>query len=107
MIKSELVRRIWAQNRDLSQSDVEKIVTAILDGIISAMTRGERVELRGFGTFSVKRRPAHAGRNPRTGAIVPIPQKAVPYFRAGKPMHIRLNAKASKSPRPQSAPPST
>jgi integration host factor subunit beta len=106
MIKSELVRRISAQNRHLYQRDVEKIVTAILDRIISAMARGERVEVRAFGTFSVKRRAAHAGRNPRTGAVVPVPQKAIPYFRTSKKMHSRLNAKAPNSSR-QSAPPST
>lgn len=105
MIKSELVRRIQAQNHHLYQRDVEKIVTAILNRIISAMARGERVELRGFRTFSVKRRTAHMGRNPRTGADVTVPQKAVPYFKTGKEMHSRLNAEASKSSRPQSAPP--
>ena len=72
MIKSELVQRISAQNPHLYQRDVEKIVNAILGEIIAAMARGDRVELRGFGAFSVKQRPARTGRNPRTGAHVAV-----------------------------------
>ena len=75
MIKSELVQRISAQNPHLYQRDVEKIVNAILGEIIAAMARGDRVELRGFGAFSVKQRPARTGRNPRTGAHVSVDQK--------------------------------
>ena len=72
MIKSELVQRIAEHNPHLYQRDVENIVNAILDEIVAALARGDRVELRGFGAFSVKHRPARAGRNPRTGAHVPI-----------------------------------
>ena len=75
MIKSELVQRISAQNPHLYQRDVENIVNAILGEIIAAMARGDRVELRGFGAFSVKQRPARTGRNPRTGAHVAVDQK--------------------------------
>ena len=75
MIKSELVQRIASQNPHLYQRDVENIVNAILGEIISAMARGDRVELRGFGAFSVKHRPARTGRNPRTGAHVSVDQK--------------------------------
>jgi len=91
MIKSELVQRIAAQNPHLYQRDVENIVNAILGEITSAMAAGDRVELRGFGAFSVKRRPARTGRNPRTGAHVDVEQKAVPFFKTGKEMRERLN----------------
>jgi integration host factor subunit beta len=83
MIKSELVQRIAAQNPHLYQRDVENIV--------AALARGDRVELRGFGAFSVKFRPARIGRNPRTGAHVEVQKKAVPFFKTGKEMRERLN----------------
>ena len=91
MIKSELVQRIAAQNPHLYQRDVENIVNAILGEITGAMARGDRVELRGFGAFSVKHRPARTGRNPRTGAHVSVEQKSVPFFKTGKEMRERLN----------------
>jgi protease-4 len=91
MIKSELVQRIAAQNPHLYQRDVENIVNAILGDITNAMARGDRVELRGFGAFSVKHRPARTGRNPRTGAHVSVEQKSVPFFKTGKEMRERLN----------------
>ena len=91
MIKSELVQRISAQNPHLYQRDVENIVNAILGEIIAAMARGDRVELRGFGAFSVKNRPARTGRNPRTGAHVSVEKKSVPFFKTGKEMRERLN----------------
>jgi integration host factor subunit beta len=91
MIKSELVQRISTQNPHLYQRDVENIVNAILGEIIAAMARGDRVELRGFGAFSVKQRPARTGRNPRTGAHVAVDQKCVPFFKTGKEMRERLN----------------
>ena len=91
MIKSELVQRISERNPHLYQSDVEKIVNAILDEIAEALTRGDRVELRGFGAFSVKRRDARQGRNPRTGAKVAVGEKIVPFFKTGKEMRERLN----------------
>jgi integration host factor subunit beta len=91
MIKSELVQRIATANPHLYQRDVENIVNAILGEIIAAMARGDRVELRGFGAFSVKNRPARTGRNPRTGAHVAVAQKSVPFFKTGKEMRERLN----------------
>lgn len=91
MIKSELVQRISAQNPHLYQRDVENIVNAILNEIVGALARGDRVELRGFGAFSVKSRPARTGRNPRTGAHVSVDQKCVPFFKTGKEMRERLN----------------
>lgn len=91
MIKSELVTHIAEMNPHLYQRDVENIVNAILDGIIDALSRGDRVELRGFGAFSVKSRPARVGRNPRTGEHVPVDGKVVPFFKTGKEMRVRLN----------------
>jgi integration host factor subunit beta len=91
LIKSDLVQRIAAQNPHLYQRDVENIVNGILNTITAALTRGDRVELRGFGVFSAKERPARTGRNPRTGAQVSVQQKLVPLFRTGKEMHERLN----------------
>jgi integration host factor subunit beta len=94
MIKSGLVQRIAEQNPHLYQRDVEKLVNAILTSIVIALTRGDRVEIRGFGVFSVKCRGARAGRNPRTGAYVAIDGKNVPFFRTGKEMRERLNRPA-------------
>ncbi|NEU14243.1 integration host factor subunit beta [Methylobacterium sp. BTF04] len=91
MIKSELVLKIAEQNPHLYQRDVETLVNAILDTIADALARGDRVELRGFGAFSVKRRDARRGRNPRTGAAVAVSEKAIPVFKTGKEMRLRLN----------------
>ena len=84
MIKSLLVLRIAGQNRHLFHRDVEEAVNAILDEIVAAMARGDRVELRDFGTFVVKVRKARVGRNPKTGAQVHVPAKATPAFKPGK-----------------------
>ncbi len=75
----------------LYQRDVENIVNAILDEIVAALARGDRVELRGFGAFSVKARQARVGRNPRTGEHVAVDDKVVPFFKTGKEMRERLN----------------
>jgi integration host factor subunit beta len=91
MIKSELIQRISSQNPHLFQRDIEKIVSAIIDEIVQALRRGDRVELRGFGAFSAKLREARRGRNPKTGAAVAVAKKAVPYFKTGKEMRARLN----------------
>jgi integration host factor subunit beta len=100
MIKSDLVKRIASQNRHLFERDIEKIVNAILDEMVEALRRGDRVELRGFGAFSVKLREAHQGRNPRTGVVVAVEKKAVPYFKTGKEMRARLNRETSPSDNP-------
>jgi len=91
MIKSELVQKLADENPHLFQRDVENIVSAILDEIGDAMADGNRVELRGFGAFSVKNRPARIGRNPRTGEKVSVNEKYVPQFKAGKEIRERLN----------------
>lgn len=91
MIKSELVQIIANQNPHLFQRDVENIVNAVLDEISKALADGNRAELRGFGAFSVKYRPARVGRNPRTGESVEVEEKWVPFFKAGKELRARLN----------------
>ena len=91
MVKSELIQRIAAQNPHLYQRDIEKVVDTILHEMVDALRRGDRVELRGFGAFSVRLRGPHEGRNPRTGAAVPVAKKAWPYFKTGKDMRARLN----------------
>ena len=91
MIKSELVEKLAAENPHLFQRDIENIVNAILDEIGDAMARGDRVELRGFGAFSVKNRPARVGRNPRTGETIQIPASIQPKFSAGKGLKDALN----------------
>jgi integration host factor subunit beta len=92
MIKSELVQTIANRNPHLFLRDVENIVNAIFDEITNALAEGNRVELRGFGAFSVKNRPARVGRNPRTGEAVEIEEKWVPFFKTGKELRERLNA---------------
>lgn len=96
MIKSELIEKIASSNPHLFQRDVELIVNVIFDEIISSLARGERVELRGFGAFSVKQRPSRAGRNPRTGEQVTVGEKYVPYFKTGKELRLRMNNSETK-----------
>ena len=91
MIKSELVARLAAANPHLFQRDIERIVSTIFEEIVVTLERGDRVELRGFGAFSVKRRPARVGRNPRTGEAVDVEEKFVPFFKTGKELRERLN----------------
>ena len=91
MTKSELILRLAEQNPHLYQRDVERIVSTIFDEISSALADGDRVELRGFGAFSVKTRDARVGRNPRTGTAVSVARKFVPFFKAGKDLRERLN----------------
>ncbi|HMN37124.1 MAG TPA: integration host factor subunit beta [Hyphomicrobium sp.] len=93
MIKSELVQRIAAANPHLYHRDVERIVNVIFDEIVDALSRGDRVELRGFGAFTVKHRAARQGRNPRTGSTVSVAEKFVPFFKTGKELRDRLNNK--------------
>jgi integration host factor subunit beta len=91
MIRSELVQKIADENPHLYQRDVERIVSTVFEEIIEAMARGDRVELRGFGAFSVKHREARIGRNPRTGDSVQVEEKFVPFFKTGKLLRDRLN----------------
>jgi integration host factor subunit beta len=91
MIRSELIQKIADDNPHLYQRDVERIVNTIFEEITDAMARGDRVELRGFGAFSVKQRDSRLGRNPRTGESVPVEAKHVPFFKTGKLLRDRLN----------------
>lgn len=91
MTKSELIQKLAEMNPHLYQSHSEQIVTTIFDKITDALSQGHRVELRGFGAFSVKHRKARTGRNPRTGETVHVDAKTVPFFKIGKRLHERLN----------------
>jgi len=91
MTKSELIARLAEANPHLDQRDVERIVTTIFDEITAALARGDRVELRGVGAFSVKERGPRTGRNPRTGDAVDVSAKYIPYFKTGKQLRERLN----------------
>jgi integration host factor subunit beta len=90
MIRSDLVWRIWRQNPHLHRQEVEAIVHAIFDEITATLVRADRVELRGFGVFSVKVHEARTGRNPRTGVLVAVPKRRSPHFRVGKEMKERF-----------------
>ncbi len=91
MTKSELIQRIAELNPHLYHRDVEKIVSTIFEEITQALAGGKRVELRGFGAFSVRHRGARVGRNPRTGDSVEVEEKAIPFFKSGKLLRERLN----------------
>ena len=95
MTKSELIARLAARNPHLYQRDVERIVATVFDEISKALANGHRVELRGFGAFSVKKRDPRTGRNPRTGEQVAVASKRVPYFKTGKDLRDRLNREAA------------
>ena len=94
MIRSELIQIIADENPHLYQRDVERIVNTVFSEITEALAKGDRVELRGFGAFSVKLRDARMGRNPRTGQAAKVERKAVPFFKTGKLLRDRLNGRA-------------
>jgi integration host factor subunit beta len=93
MIRSELIQKISDENPHLTQRHVERIVNTVFEEIIEALSKGDRVELRGFGAFSVKSRDARVGRNPRTGEAVKVDDKKVPFFKTGKLLRDRLNGR--------------
>ncbi len=95
MTKSELIAELASANPHLLSRDVELIVSTVFDEITQALSRGARVELRGFGAFTVKQRDARTGRNPRTGEAVAVDQKMVPFFKAGKELRERVNQRPS------------
>ena len=99
MIKSELIALLAEKNPHLYQRDIERIVSCIFEEITAALARGDRVELRGFGAFSVKERPARTGRNPRTGDAVSVSQKFVPFFKTGKELRESLNEPTPTEPK--------
>lgn len=92
MTKSDLIKRLAEANPHLYLRDIERIVGTVFEQISAALARGDRVELRGFGAFSVRARAERIGRNPRTGDEVAVPNKIVPYFKTGKELRERLNA---------------
>jgi len=94
VIKSELIEKLASENTHLTHAEVERVVNVVFGRMTQAMSDGGRVELRGFGAFSVRSRPARAGRNPRTGETVDVPAKSVPFFKSGKELRERLNASA-------------
>jgi integration host factor subunit beta len=91
MLKSELIAKLASESPHLRQEDLERVINVILEEIGDALARGDRVELRGFGAFSVRKRDARQGRNPRTGETVSVDAKAVPFFKAGKELRARVN----------------
>ncbi len=97
MIKSELVQKLADENPHLFTRDIERIVNTVFLEVADALAKGDRVELRGFGAFSVKHREARIGRNPRTGEAVAIEEKWTPFFKAGKEMRERLNKSKNAS----------
>lgn len=92
MLRSELIDTLHAENPHLTRSDMERVVSVFLESITQTLEKGARVELRGFGAFSTRHRKARAGRNPRTGGDVFIPEKYVPFFRTGKDLKLRIDA---------------
>ena len=99
MVKSELILRIAEQNQHLYEKEVKAVVNTILGRISDALVAGDRVELRGLGTFTVKPRGARTGRNPRTSDAVTIPGRLMPAFKVGKAMQARLNASEASAER--------
>lgn len=92
MLKSELIETLELENPHLSPAEVERVVGVVLESITQTLEKGARVELRGFGTFSPRHRKARAGRNPRTGEVVSVPEKYVPFFRAGKEIREKIDS---------------
>ncbi|MCF0253065.1 MAG: integration host factor subunit beta [Duodenibacillus sp.] len=97
MTKSELIDRVFDRNCNLTSREAEVAVNEVLRTMVSAMARGVRVEVRGFGSFSLKYRAPRAGRNPRTGEAVQVPAKFAPHFRAGKELRDALNEAKARS----------
>ena len=94
MTKRELIEQVILAKAELPRSEVEGLVNAVFDALAGSMVRGERIEIRGFGSFIVKNRDARTGLNPKTGATVEVPAKRVPFFKAGKELRERVDAKS-------------
>jgi len=91
MTRSELIAAIAYKNRHITQTDIELVVKAILDKMAQHLSGGDRIEIRGFGSFSVNERPARIGHNPRTGVKVSVPKKRVPHFKPGVELRVRVD----------------
>lgn len=100
MLRSELIAQLQEAHPDLKPGDVETMVNLVFEEIISALEKGDRVELRGFGAFSIRRRAARQGRNPRTGATVKVVAKSVPFFKPGKELRARVDVRPAAPARP-------
>lgn len=96
LLKSRLITLVAEHHPELRQDEAERAVNAVLETITAALERGDRVELRGFGAFSVRHRDARTGRNPRTGEKVEVPAKAAPFFRAGKELRQKVDASKAR-----------
>ena len=92
MTKSELIDRLANQNPRVTARDVDENVKAVLDAMTAAMAGGSRIEIRGFGSFTLNHRPSRVGRNPKSGESVMVPEKFVPHFKAGKELRERVDA---------------
>ena len=91
MTKSDLIAKLAARYPHLVFKDAEATVAAILEAMISTLVAGQRIEIRGFGAFSINHRPARTGRNPKTGAKVVVPEKSAPHFKAGRELRERVD----------------
>jgi integration host factor subunit beta len=94
MTKSELIARLASRFPQLVVKDADLAVRILLDGLVAALERGDRIETRGFGSFEIRRKPPRIGRNPRTGEKVKVPAKYVPHFKAGKELRKRVDKRA-------------
>ena len=98
MTRSDIVEELAARFAQLTQRDAEAAVKTMLEAMSDALVRGHRIEIRGFGSFSVSRRPPRIGRNPRTGEQVAVPEKRVPHFKPGKALREAVDASAPPPP---------
>jgi integration host factor subunit beta len=98
MTRSDLVTRLADRFPQLTQRDTEFAVKTVLDAMTEALAKGHRIEIRGFGSFSINRRPPRVGRNPRSGEQVTIPEKLVPHFKPGKALREAVDGRAADAP---------
>lgn len=98
MTKSELISTIAAKQETLSHNDVEAAIKIMIEHMSETLSNGSRIEIRGFGSFSLHERAARMGRNPKTGVAVPLPAKFVPHFKPGKELREQVDASKSKYP---------
>ncbi|WP_396436101.1 integration host factor subunit beta [Limnohabitans sp.] len=104
MTRSDLVDEIAARFAQLTHRDAELAVKTVLDAMSDALVKGHRIEIRGFGSFSINRRPPRVGRNPRSGETVQIPEKRVPHFKPGKALREAVDAETTRSAPVKAAP---
>lgn len=96
MTKRGIVEELLARRQNFSHRQAETIVNAIFDAMSNVLTRGQRIEIRGFGSFAVKQRRARQGRNPKTGEVVAVEAKRIPFFRAGKELRLEVNGSGAE-----------